>query len=250
MYTLQNIHTASSYEALKRNGFSDLDVVAYYGTDKADRPTMFKQLKNKGNPTPNILKGDGYKMYHTQPQLTGTQKCTGKADLDDVRQMALEHMDKTWTYRGRDFNLSELGWSFSFNQKKRANGVCWHARKTIYLSQWVLENSERGMKGWINTMVHEIAHAVNHILGGRGHDNQWRDIFMSWDGTGERCSKDVTFGDLLTKPVSKYTLVCPNGHQSVSHQIQRGSSSCGKCNKLRGLKGFRAEFKLTQIKNY
>tara|TARA_R110000851_G_scaffold196444_3_gene347397 strand:+ start:5593 stop:6348 length:756 start_codon:yes stop_codon:yes gene_type:complete len=249
-YTLQNINTAPSYEALTRNGFSDLDVVAYYGTAKVDRVTMFKQLKaeiqrkkfNAPQPKVNI---------YVPTEKVVTQKCTTKANLDDVRQMALEYMDKTWTYRGRDFNLSELGWSFYFNNKKGSNGQCWGGRKKIYLSQWVLENSDRGMEGWINTMVHEIAHAVNHIMGGRGHDRQWRDIFMSWGGTGDRCSKDVTFSDLLKNPVSKYTLHCEScGKTSPSHKKKRRASACGKCCKEKNGGRYTDRFVLEQIKNY
>jgi len=179
-----------------------------------------------------------------------TQKCTSKADMDDIRQMAMEYMEKTWTYRGREFNLSNLGWSFHFNTRRGANGMCYSSRKRIYLSQWVANNSDRTLEGWINTMVHEIAHAVNGMMGGRGHDWQWRDIFMSWGGTGDRCSKDVTFSDLIENPVSKYTLVCPNGHTRPSHKIRKRGSSCNDCNKEHGVSGYQERFKFKQIKNY
>lgn len=252
-YTLQNIHTARSYEALKRNGFSDLDIVAYYGTDIADRPTMFKQLKNKQQFAKIGAQTSAVTPQQRRANL-GAQMCTAKADIDGVRDMALVYMEKDWTYRGRTFNLSKLNWRFGFHDKKRANGTCYAYQRRISLSQWVIENSERGMEGWINTMVHEIAHAINHILGGRGHDAQWRAIFISFGGTGDRCSKDVTFADLLKNPVSKYTLVCPNGHHTPSHKVsrvvERGSKACGKCcNEFNGGK-FTTEFRLTQIKNY
>jgi predicted SprT family Zn-dependent metalloprotease len=237
-YTLQTISTAPSYEALTRNGFTDIDVLAYYGTPKEHRGTMFIQIKAEvqrkkfGAPKPKV-------NIYTPTENLGAQKCTSKANLDDVRQMAMEYMEKTWSYRGRTFNLDKLG------------GQCWGSRKKIYLSQWVVEGSEREMSGWINTMVHEIAHAINHIMGGRGHDWQWRDIFTSFGGSGERCSSDVTFGNLIEKPISKYTLVCNScGSQSPSHKIKKRASACGKCCNEKNGGRYTSEFILEQIKNY
>jgi len=242
-YDLTNIHTARSYEALKRNGFSDIDVVAYYGTPIADRPMMLRQRQVKIDTRQTVL-----------PSEQGTQKCTAKADIDAIRDMALEYMEKDWIYRGRVFNLSKLGWSFNFFDRKGANGMCSSYRKKIFLSAWIIENGEREMEGWINTMVHEISHAINNILGGRGHDRQWRTIFLSFGGSGDRCSKDVTFTDLINNPKSKYTLICPNGHTSLSHKLsrvaQRGGKACGVCCREHNGGKFSSKYILKQIQNY
>jgi predicted SprT family Zn-dependent metalloprotease len=105
------------------------------------------------------------------------------------------------------------------------------------------------MSGWINTMVHEIAHAINHHIGGRGHDWQWRDIFVTFGGTGERCSNDVKYEGLLEKPISKYTTVCPNGHLRPSYKrsrkIEQGQQSCGECRNR-----FDTRYLLKQIQNW
>jgi hypothetical protein len=240
-YTLENIHTSRSYEALRRNGFTDIDVVAYYGTPISDRATMIKQIKFKKDivlvaPTPRATEN------------RNTQMCT--VDIDTVREMALEHMEKDWTYKGQTFNMKQLGWSFAFNERKRALGLCSYRSKTIYLSQWFIDHNTREMKMWINTMVHEIAHAINGQLGGRGHDYQWRNIFVSFGGNGERTSGDAEFTNLLENPISKYTLVCPNGHTRPSYKIKRRGTSCGKCNEEHGMKGYQERFKMKQIKNY
>jgi predicted SprT family Zn-dependent metalloprotease len=244
MYTLDNVATAPSYTALKRNNFTDEDVIAYYLTnDPLTRKMLFMTIKNGSIETTP-------KRQMCSNSLTAkpkTQMCT--VDIDSVRDMALDYIDRTWTYRGRDFKLTDMGWRFQFNEKKRANGVCSPRNRTLYLSTYVLEHSTREMSGWINTMIHEIAHAINHHLGGRGHDARWRDIFITLGGTGDRCSKDVTWDNLLEKPVSKYTLVCPNGHTSPSHKVsrtvQQGRRSCGKCSNV-----FDRRYLLKQVQNW
>ena len=175
-------------------------------------------------------------------------------DIDSVRDMALEHMGKDWIYRGRTFNMFKMGWTFYFNDRKKALGLCSFRNKTIYLSSWFIENGSREMKMWVNTMVHEIAHAINKELGGSGHDWQWRDIFKTLGGNGERTSSDNKFGDLINNPISKYTNVCDNGHTSPSYRksrtIAEGRQACRKCcNKFNGGE-FSNKYLVKQVKNY
>ena len=245
MYTLENVQTARSYRALKRNGFTDANIIKYYNMPSAfNRKTYFTQMMNQSKKVAEPLRTPK-KVVEVKVK---TQMCT-TVDMDSVRDMALDYIGRTWTYKGRDFNLVDMGWKFNFNDRKNANGLCSPRRRTIFLSTYVVENATREMSGWINTMVHEIAHAINHHLGGRGHDAQWRRIFLSFGGSGERCSSDITFGNLIEKPISKYTNVCPNGHQSPSHKYSRvmaeGRRSCGKCSSV-----FDKAFVLKQIQNY
>jgi len=183
----------------------------------------------------------------------GTQKCLS-VDIDSVRDMALINMAKTWTYRGRTFNLNDMGWKFAFNDRKRANGLCSPRNRTIYLSTYIIENATREMSGWENTMVHEIAHAINYHMGGRGHDWQWKNIFLSFGGTGDRCSKDVGFEDLIANPISKYTITCVNGHHKPGYKNSRavvaGRRACSKCCNEHNNGKFDNRFILTQITNY
>ncbi len=172
-----------------------------------------------------------------------------KNDVDEIRDMALDYISRDWIYRGQIFNLSKKDWTFSFNERRRALGLCSPRSKTIYLSQWFIENGSRETSMWVNTMIHEIAHAINYHLGGRGHDRQWRNIFISLGGNGQRTSGDIKFQDLIENPVSKYTTICPNGHTSPSHKkskaISNGRRSCGKC-----CNTFNKDFLLKQIQNY
>lgn len=264
-YNLSNIHTAPSYDALKRMGFTDLDVVAYYGTPIPNRKVFINdvkaqnQIKSKSiyvpQPTPTIKSKS---IYVPQPTPTiekrGTQKCTGNVDIDTVRDMALEYMEKDWGYKGVTYNMKKMGWKFAFNDRKTALGLCSYRRRTVYLSTFFIENGSREMKMWKNTMIHEIAHAINRQLGGRQHDWQWRDIFVKNGGDGNRTNCDTEFDDLIANPVSKYTTVCPNGHTRPSHKksrtIAEGRLACTKCcNELANGK-FDSRFKLKQIQNY
>lgn len=251
MYTLDNITTAQSYSALSRRGFTNAQMVEYYNfTNPMDRKKMFARL-TQPQTAPKITVSAPIRQICSN-QLVGTQKCT--VDVDSVRDMALDYIERTWTVRGRDFKLTDMGWKFKFNDRKNANGLCSPRNRTIYLSTYVIENATREMSGWINTMVHEIAHAINHHLGGRGHDRQWKSIFLQMGGSGERCSSDVVFENLIKNPISKYTTICPNGHTKPSHKrsrlIEQGRQACGKCCKeLNGGK-YTSAYNLTQIKNY
>lgn len=248
MYTLDNIKESPSYRALNRNNFTDQEIVKYYNMGSAFERKQFFITKTRSN---TIVINKPKNVIATKP--TNTQMCTS-VDIDSVRDMALDYIARTWTYRGRDFNLSDMGWKFKFNDRKGANGVCSPSNRTLYLSSYIIESSTREMSGWVNTMVHEIAHAINHHLGGRGHDIRWRDIFLSFGGTGDRCSKDVTFGDLVNNPISKYTTVCPNGHASPSHKrssaVAEGRRACSKCCNEHNNGKFSSDYVLKQIQNY
>jgi ribosomal protein L37AE/L43A len=237
--TIEQIKTFPSYEALKHNGLTDENIVQYYSLPKGQRGAFFNSFKGE-QATPTMKR-----------PTVGTQKCT-KVDIDSVRDMALEHMDKTYTYRGKSFCPSKEGWKFAFNDRKRALGLCSYRKRTIYLSTFFIEQGSREMKMWVNTMVHEIAHAFSFEgFGERGHGRLWKDMFISFGGNGERSSGDAQFEDLIENPISKYTLVCDNcGRQSPSHRAKKRASACGDCCKKYNGGRYSDKYKLRQIQNY
>jgi hypothetical protein len=235
MYTLENISDSKSYSILKNHNLTDLDIVNYYKQPIKNRGQFFNKIKL------NLTK------------KVETQKCTidtVTVNIDSVREMALDYMSRDWVYRGKKFNMNSMGWTFFFNDRKGSLGLCSHRDKRIYLSQWFIENGSREFKMWVNTMVHEISHAINRELGGKGHDWQWKHIFESFGGNGERTSGDVKFDDLLKNPISKYTLVCPNGHTRASHKKKRRLSACGTCCKELNNGRYSEKYEFKQIKNY
>jgi len=62
------------------------------------------------------------------------------------------------------------GWRLSMRDEVKRNGVCSHKKKTLAFNPKI--NHKRTMELFINTVLHEIAHALvgpNH-----GHDMVWK----------------------------------------------------------------------------
>tara|TARA_B110001452_G_scaffold235669_1_gene214567 strand:+ start:152 stop:691 length:540 start_codon:yes stop_codon:yes gene_type:complete len=170
--------------------------------------------------------------------------------LTEIKEMATKYMNTTFTYDGRDFNLVELGWEFKFNSVKRALGKCKRKRsangivKTIELSKWLIENTDNSFDTWINTMLHEIAHAIDFERRNTSkHDTTWRNIALSIGCNGNRCSKVDYKADIK----SKYTLKCNScGWTTPSHKKRKRLGSCGKCSGGR----YNPKYIIEQIQNY
>lgn len=62
------------------------------------------------------------------------------------------------------------GWSFSWNKRKTAFGVCNYRKKTIFLSTCLTETETEDAT--TQTILHEIAHALAGP--GTGHGKYWR----------------------------------------------------------------------------
>src|SRR4051794_40057748 len=77
-----------------------------------------------------------------------------------VRQLALERMTQHGLH----------GWSFAFNRRKRAMGLCRYSRKTIELSIYLVDRN--GFEEILDTILHEIAHAL--VGPCHGHDAVWK----------------------------------------------------------------------------
>ena len=82
-----------------------------------------------------------------------------------------------------EHDLVSNGWTFGWNNRKRAFGLCNHSTKTIQLSRYMVECGEsiESMKG---TVIHEIAHA---LAGARaGHGIKWQSIMIELGQTPRR----------------------------------------------------------------
>src|ERR1700686_5283507 len=61
-------------------------------------------------------------------------------------------------------------WTFAYNRRKRAMGLCLYHLRTIELSVYlILRNPEEEI---LDTILHEIAHAL--VGPGHGHDKVWK----------------------------------------------------------------------------
>ena len=171
-----------------------------------------------------------------------------KITLDNIIQMVAECMDTTFVINNKEYNLNKLGWSFSFSQRKRALGTCRKSNKTIYLSKWIILNSNNNLEAWRNTMLHEIAHAIDiEIRGISNHDSHWQSIAIAVGSDGQRCAHVDYKGNVK----SKYTIKCNNcNNERPAHRrrkkIVEGRVSCGRCSGST----FNKKYVLELIQNY
>src|SRR4051794_29693942 len=74
-------------------------------------------------------------------------------------------------------------WSFAFNRRKAAMGMCYYHRRTIELSSHFVErNSDAEI---LDTLLHEIAHAL--VGPGHGHDAVWKSKCVAIGARPARC---------------------------------------------------------------
>jgi predicted SprT family Zn-dependent metalloprotease len=98
------------------------------------------------------------------------------------------------------YGLVEQGWNFKINyRKKRSLGTCYVSKKIITLSNWFIFHKESTESDIIDTLLHEIAHA---ICPNDGHGKEWRKIALSMGCTGE------VRGNFEIEGVSKYIAIC------------------------------------------
>jgi predicted SprT family Zn-dependent metalloprotease len=116
-------------------------------------------------------------------------------------------------------------WTFGFNSRRLAAGVCKFSKVRIELSRpWVLVNSETAVR---MTVLHEIAHALagpHH-----GHDSHWQRIAIALGDDGQRCT-----GDDTVAPPAPWVGTCSNGHVAKAYRkpsTRRLMSSCGRCSR-------------------
>lgn len=81
-------------------------------------------------------------------------------------------------------NIKDLGWNLTFNNRKRALGICSYTKKEVQISlQFMTTCDEDRIR---NTVAHEIAHAlVGHKA---GHNRVWRSTHRALGGDGQRCT--------------------------------------------------------------
>jgi predicted SprT family Zn-dependent metalloprotease len=121
-------------------------------------------------------------------------------------------------------SAEDIGYRFRWNYRsKSAFGRCKGREKIIELSQHLVSHNIENMEQIKDTILHEIAHALAGVR--HGHDKYWQRVAIAIGCNGKRCydSRTVNAGK------TKYTLRCPNGHESAAHRRPKRSKSCGRC---------------------
>lgn len=264
IFTKFELEQFEAYPILKRI-LNEAEIQIFFNTPQAERGTLIpnktvRQVTPTPTPTPNTLTlvaPPKFVVVHIETpkaeiKKVGTQMCT----REEIYAMAMDYMQRDFEWQGVVYNFNKLGWKFEFHNKKGALGTCCYNRfkknGKIQLSEWIIENSMETFDKWVNTMLHEIAHAIDYTQNGNSsHDWNWKRIARSIGCDAERTTS-LEFADLTEKPISKYTMVCANGHTSPSFKKRAShrSVSCGQCAKESGISGFNRDFILTQIQNW
>lgn len=96
-------------------------------------------------------------------------------DLNEAKILAEKEMAK---HLGSE-------WTFSYNRRKKAFGVCKYYKEEIQLSKILTSAGEESRI--LNTIRHEIAHALAYTKHNvRGHGKIWKSIFLGLGGDGSR----------------------------------------------------------------
>lgn len=127
----------------------------------------------------------------------------------------------------RQHGLIDKRWSFGYNKRKKALGVCSHSKRKIELSSlWVetlpMEQIER-------TILHEIAHAL--APADAGHGPKWKEMCCLVGIPDEaRCFTDKVIGTEFRKTTAKWKVECPTcGKVTYKHKRTYPAPSCGVC---------------------
>ena len=95
--------------------------------------------------------------------------------------------------------LLSKGWTFRFNRRKRALGICVYGTKRIELSAYfVHQNDEEAVR---DTLLHEIAHALCNPK--EGHGPKWKRTCERIGARPERLCDDAVM------PQGAWRATCP-----------------------------------------
>lgn len=138
---------------------------------------------------------------------------------DDVPQVAHRLMER--------HGLIQRGWTFQWDNAKRRAGRCRYGRKEITLSRhYVALNVADRPDDVIDTILHEIAHAL--VPPKHGHDDVWKAKCVEIGARPVRCL-DSAYAEM---PKGKLVATCAGcGRVYRRHkQLKAGTwSYCRKC---------------------
>lgn len=124
--------------------------------------------------------------------------------------------------------LAEQGWKFAWDNAKRRAGQCRYQTKTITLSQhYVALNVAERLDDIIDTILHEIAHALAGP--GTSHGPEWKAACGRIGARPEQCYNS----DVVTMPRGRHTATC-GGCGKVFHHHKEPKHNCWRYCKVCG----------------
>jgi len=246
-FTLFELQQFEGYDKLKES-LSEAEIQFFYNTPKELRGTLLPSKKIKcisySKEHKSVLNGslnDNGIDYLTNTNLSM---------LERVKLMIKDYSKREFHYNGETYSVPILGYKIGFNNRKKTLGICHSMRREINLSKWIIENSNNTINMWINTFLHEFAHAIdNNIRGKSDHSDKWRKIALSIGCNGNRLS-DIYYN----KTTSKYSSYCNNcGKTRPIYRLTKGMRNkevaCGNCCRKHNHGKFTKEYLLTVVKN-
>jgi predicted SprT family Zn-dependent metalloprotease len=114
------------------------------------------------------------------------------------------------------------GWRVELDNAMRRFGCCHHTRKTISLSRRLVElNSQTEV---LDTILHEIAHAIAGPQA--GHGREWQRVARSIGCSGDRCYSLAR----TVQPSPRFILECGYCGRKVPRiRAPRRKTACGTC---------------------
>lgn len=139
-------------------------------------------------------------------------------DTIQARKLAQENL-KVW-------GLTDMAWTFDFDSAKERFGCCSPRRKRISLSFDLTKLNV--VVEVLDTILHEIAHALVSELVGRGHrhDSIWKKYCLLVGARPTRCYEEG-----IAKPAPNFIGHCPNGHEFTRFKKAKRKLSCSYCSK-------------------
>lgn len=134
----------------------------------------------------------------------------------EAQRMALREMG--------EWGLIEKGWTFRFDNAKTRAGLCSYSKKVISLSKPLTAIWDES--DVLDTILHEIAHALTGYLPNEGHHGpSWRRACIIVGASTDRC-----YGGDLPKVDAPWTGQCSNRECDVTftrHREPTVAQTCG-----------------------
>jgi predicted SprT family Zn-dependent metalloprotease len=126
------------------------------------------------------------------------------------------------------YNLSSLGWHFKWDNALRRAGLCSYRRKVISLSRhYVALNIDNNFSDVIDTILHEIAHAITGP--GVHHGPKWKEVCCQIGASPDPYYDVVT----VKMPERRYVATCGGcggqfrRHRKLSSGRRAYCTNCG-----------------------
>lgn len=148
-------------------------------------------------------------------------------NLETVRNHA-ERLLSLWS----EAEPKLAGWRFRFNDRKRGLGLCDFRNRVIEVSH--LHARLDSQSQILDTILHEIAHALTWIIHGNGvsvHGPEWKAQCIRVGANPKACA-DANDEGIVSKP-GKWVAHCPgckkefNWHRKPKHLTGRYCIACG-----------------------